>query len=128
MVAVGAAASGHGGRRTSGLLVTVAALAATSALTGCHGSGGTDSGVATPESPESSPDYTADERALYRRAVRLVEHFDARNQSILAAGRATREAKEFYQRHLRDWRPTYALLRRYERDGITIARSPVVLS
>lgn len=130
MVAVGAAASGHGRRRTRGPLVTIAAIAATSALAGCHGSGGTDSGIATPGSPESSagPRYTADERALYRRAVRLVEHFDERNQSILAAGRATREAKEFYQRRLRDWRPTYALLRRYERDGIRIARSPVVLS
>jgi hypothetical protein len=64
---------------------------------------------------------------LFREAVRRVEAFEAANQPILAAGTATPQAKDFYQRRLRMWEPSYQLLQRYEREGIKVAHRPVVL-
>ena len=105
------------------LLVAVGTTAVL--LAGC----GTAEPNATPASAPSSPSptYDAEELAVYREAVRRVEDFEARNQPILAAGRATRQAKELYRETLRDWESSYAQLVANERDGIRIARAPVVL-
>jgi hypothetical protein len=106
----------------------VLAAAAAVLLVGCQGSTGPRSSVASPAVTQPTRPYTADERALYREAVRRVESFDAANQPILARGKATREAKRLYQRRFYYWRPTFRQLRRYEREGIRVARAPVVLS
>lgn len=95
-------------------------------LAGCTAAGPDSTAMPAPSSP--SPSYDAEELAVYREAVRRVEDFEARNQPILAAGRATRKAKELYRETLRDWQSSYAQLRANERDGIRIARAPVVLS
>jgi hypothetical protein len=115
------------GRRT--LAEAGAAAVAVLMLAACQGSSGpSPSSVASPTLTRATTPFTADERALYREAVRRVESFDAANQPILAAGRATREAKELYQRRLWKWRAAFAELRRSEREGIRVARAPVVLS
>ncbi len=118
------------------LAVVAAATVAVLGLAGCQGSTGAGSSVASPSvTPSVTPSlsqptrpYTADERELYREAVRRAESFDAVNQPILAVGRATREAKRLYQRRLYRWHRAFAQLRRYEREGIRVARPPVVLS
>jgi hypothetical protein len=98
-------------------------------VTGCGGPGpdpgGVASGASSP-SPTLTP-YDAEERAIRREALQRLEAFDAGNERILAAGRATRETKRFYQRHLREWQPSFARLEEHERSGITIARRPAVL-
>ena len=109
--------------------IAIVAAAAVLSLVGCQGSAGPASSVASPAVTQATRPFTADERALYREAVRRVESFDAANQPILAAGRATREAKRLYQRRFYDdWQTTFAQLRRYEREGIRVARAPVVLT
>ena len=97
-------------------------------LAGCEGSAGEGSSVPSPAVTQPTRPYTDDERALYREAVRRVESFDAANQRILAAGRATRNAKLLYENRLWRWRKTFAQLQRYEQEGIRVARAPVVLS
>ncbi len=118
-----AGAAGHG---ATGLIATVALTAAT-VLAGCQGPGPTDSSVSTPAAAEPISSYNVEELALYREAVRRVDNFEAKNQTILAAGKATRRAKVFYQDSLLRWRSTYERLQSYEQEGIKIARRPVVI-
>lgn len=76
----------------------------------------------------STAAYDREERALIREAVRRVEDFEARNQSILAAGKATDRAKRFYRENVKDWRSHYARLRSNAKERIQVARRPEVLS
>lgn len=110
------------------IVVVVAAIAAATLLAGCQRSEPPGRSGRTPAPPTQSASYNREERALYREALRRVEAFEARNQPLLAAGQATRQAKELYQRSLREWQSSYALLRSYDRDGITVAHRPVVLN
>ena len=103
----------------------LAAVGITVLLAGCETA--TPEPTSTSAPAATSPSYDDEELAVYREAVRRVEDFEARNQPILAAGRATRQAKELYRETLRDWRSSYAELRANQRDGIRIARAPVVL-
>ena len=106
----------------------VALVAALLLLAGCSRSEPPDAAGTTPvPSPGAGP-WDQRERAVYREAIRELEKYEARNQRFLAAGKATRAAKRFYQQHLRDWESSYAQLQQYEREGIRIARAPVVLS
>jgi hypothetical protein len=110
----------------SRLLATVAAVVL---LAGCAGAEEPDEVTSTTPVPsEHSGPYTRDQRALYREAVRRVEAFEAANQPLLAAGRATRKAKRFYENHLRDWESAYAQLQEYEAEGVRVERGPIVLS
>jgi hypothetical protein len=119
----------RGGLPSRRIAVAVAVAAAVVlSLTGCPGPGSPGSSSASPAATQATTPYTADQRALYRQGVRRVESFDAANQPILAAGSATREAKRLYQRWLWHWRKSWALLQRYQREGIRVARAPVVLS
>ena len=108
-----------------GRAAAAALLASVLALTGCGGperpqTGGTASAAPSP--------YDAEERAIRREALRRLERFETGNAPILAAGRATAEAKRFYRDHVRDWQTAFAQLEEQERAGIRIARRPVVLS
>lgn len=96
--------------------------AATLALAGCQ-----DSAPPAPLTPTRAGPFDAEQLALSREAVRRVARFEAGLQPILAAGKATVRAREFYREHLRSWQPGYAQLRAYERDEIRFARRPVVL-
>lgn len=109
-------------------LTTVRVLAAGAAMAAVlAGCGGAQDPAPVP-SPSAATALNPEERAVYRQALRQVEAFESTNQRILAKGRATRRAKVFYRDHLKTWRPTYALLRSYEEEGIRTARLPVVLS
>lgn len=112
---------GKDARRLAGAVV----IASASLLAGCQPAESPGaSGAATP-APSA---YDAEERAIQRQALRRLDAFEARNQRFLSAGEATRQAKSFYQDRLREWRPSFALLRRHERERIKVARRPVVLS
>jgi len=111
-------------RGPSWLLGTMAAVVL---LAGCAGDEKPDEGGTTPVPSERSSPYTRDQRALYREAVRRVEAFEAANQPLLAAGRATPQAKRFYMDHLRDWESAYAQLQEYEAEGVRVERAPIVL-
>ena len=109
-------------------LLTVAVITAVTAIAGCQGSEPAGSSVSTPTASERHTPYDEEELAVYREAVRRVDNFEARNQPILAAGKATKEAKAFYQHTLLKWRSSFEQLQSYEEQGIKIARRPVVLS
>lgn len=106
----------------------MAAGAALLLLAACQGSERPSPTVPTAAATGPTRTYDEEELAVYRRAVRRVEDFEVENQRILAAGKATEEARRFYQHRLRTWRSSYALLQSYERRGIRIARRPVVIS
>jgi hypothetical protein len=103
--------------------LVAAALVVSALMTGCRGP---DPQTTSTASEAPSP-YDAEERALYREALRRLERFESRNARILAAGRATSEAKRFYRDHLREWQQSFSQLKGYERAGIRIADRPVVL-
>ncbi len=109
-------------RATRTQSIAVAITAAT-LLAACQGSGRPDPTVNPPPRP-----YTAEEIELYREAVQRVEDFEVRNQPILAAGKATDEARQLYRDTLRAWQWSFAQLQAQESQGIRIARAPVVLS
>lgn len=105
-----------------------AAAAVTTVLVACQGSGQTSPVLPTSPATQSRTTYDEEELALFRQAVRRVAEFEARNQPILAAGKLTRHAKQLYRSTLREWQASYAQLQSHERDGIRVARAPVVLS
>jgi len=119
-----AGAAGHG---ATGLLTAVV-IAAASMLAGCQAAEPAGSSVRTPAASEPSPTYDEEELAVFREAVRRVDRFEARNQPILAAGKATQQAKAFYRDTLLKWRSSYEQLRSYEQEGIKIAHRPEVIS
>jgi len=96
-------------------------------LAGCLQSDPPDTAGTPAVTPAGDAPYNREERAVYREAVRQLEDYEARNQRFLAAGRATRAAKAFYQDRSRAWEESYAQLQEYERQGIRIARAPVVI-
>lgn len=106
----------------------VALAVAATMLVGCQIGEVRQPAVATVLAPSLSDGYTTEELAIYRHAVRRVDAFEAASQPILAAGRATREAMALYRNRLTEWKPSYAQLQAYERDGVKIARAPMVLS
>jgi len=110
-------------------LLLVAAGAAALSLTGCQSADPPSSTVATrAAAPQRVGTYDKEEVAVYHEAVRRLDDFEARNQRFLAEGIATRRALRFYRQRMEDWRPSFARLQDFERQGITIARRPVVLS
>ncbi len=120
--------AGHEEVPESVWFVIVAVLTAVALLTGCGGSESPSPAVPTSAAPEEQRTYDEEERAVYREAVRRVDEFEARNQPILAAGQATRQAREFYRDTLLRWRSSYEQLQSYEREGIRVARRPGVIS
>ena len=107
-------------------------MTAVTLLPGCQGSAPPDPSAPTTETATAAPGADGpdndEERAISREAVRRLDDFEAENQLLLAAGKATRQAKEFYQDTLREWEPSYERLQSNEREGIVVARRPVVLS
>jgi hypothetical protein len=108
---------------------TVTAVITTLALlTGCLQSGPQDATATRPfPSPGSGP-WDRRDMAVYREAMVRLERYEMRHQRFLAAGKATRAAKVFYQHRLRDWETSFSRLRLNEAEGIRIARAPVVIS
>lgn len=110
------------------VLLTAALMSAATCVAGCQASEQPDPTVPTAPASEQNGTYNKDELAVYREAVRRVEGFEARNQPILAAGKATRQARKFYRDTLFMWQLSWEQLQRYELEGIRIARRPAVIS
>lgn len=72
--------------------------------------------------------YSDKELAVYREAATRASAYEKQAQAYFAEGRATEEAKEFFQENLMTWQTRWADLQSYERQGIKIPRAPKVLS
>ena len=103
--------------------LAAAVVTATTLLAGCQASERPE-----PTTTSSVRPFTSEEIEVYREAVQRVEDFEARNQAILAAGKATDEARQLYRDTLRAWQWSFAQLQAQQSQGIRIARAPVVLS
>lgn len=79
----------------------------------------------TPEPSESATPsyltkYTPDERRAYADAVGAYEKFAEKQAKILAVGKATPEARRYYEKYSGDWLRFWNVLRQREADGIRI--------
>jgi hypothetical protein len=115
-------------RAATGLRAMVALLAALLLLAGCLESKPQDATETRRLPPPGAGPWDQRELAVYREAIKKLKVYEASHQRFLAAGKATRAAKRFYQNRLQDWESSYAQLQQYEREGIRIARAPVVIS
>lgn len=105
----------------------VVAMTSALLLAACQSSEEPSPSGSPPTGAGSTAAYDREERALIRQAARRVEDFETRNQSFLAAGKATERAKHFYRETVKDWRSHYARLRSHEKEGIQVARRPGML-
>jgi hypothetical protein len=115
-------------RAAAGFPAVVAVAAILLLLAGCSPSEPQDAVETRRLPPPGAGPWDQRELAVYREALRQLRAYEARHQRFLAAGKATRAAKVFYQDRLVDWESTYAQLQQNEREGIRIARGPVVIS
>lgn len=111
-----------------------AALATIVVLTcaGCSGdrspsAGSTTSPTASTSSssnPTPVPAYlesfSKTERRAYAAAVHDYKRFSDRHAQIMAAGKATPQAKRFYRRYTADWQTYWATLRQREANGVRV--------
>jgi len=125
----------HGMRRTRWMSVfaTVMALACAScSLTDsdpsdvASNSPSTSLSTSTP-SPSTSPsvaaylkNYTPAERRAYAAAVRANHRFIKKNDGLLRAGRLTKSAGAFYQRHATDWTVPWTALAQFVNSHVTV--------
>jgi len=87
------------------------------------------SATARPRQSDSwEASFSAKELTVYRDAVEHANAYEKQAQAYFAEGKATEEAKEFFQDNLMTWQVRWADLESYERQGIKIARSPKVLT
>ena len=82
----------------------------------------TSSPTPTTATPTAVPAYlerfSAAERQAYADAVQAYKDFSDQQDTYMASGKATPEAKRFYRRNTADWQTFWATLRRWDRDDI----------
>lgn len=82
----------------------------------------------TPSTEAWESDFTSKQLSVYREAVQRVSAYESQAQAFFAAGKATSEAKSFFQDNLMTWQTRWSDLEAYAKQGIKIPRAPKVLS
>ena len=78
-------------------------------------------------SRRTSPTTPRDERAAYEAAVAAYEDFSDRNAELVRKGKATPEAREFYQEATAGWQSYWARLQQFDsRDIRVVGRADVL--
>jgi hypothetical protein len=80
----------------------------------------TSSSPVEPIVPRYLVDYSEDEREAYDDAVVAYEAFADRNAELVRKGRATSEAREYYQRATAGWQSYWARLMDFDSRGIRV--------